>query len=54
MFGVKIADPFLSVGSFKVFGVCPLLSLATSYNIKDEEEEGKKDSEDFLSLFVYM
>ena len=55
MFGVKIDDPFLSggVGSFKVFGVCPL-SLATSYYIKDEEEEGKKDSEDFLSLFVYM
>ena len=54
LFGVKIDDPFLSggVGSFKVFGVCPL-SLATSYNIKDEEEEeGKKDSEDFLSLFV--
>ena len=53
LFGVKIDDPFLSggVGSFKVFGVCPL-SLATSYNIKDEEEEeGKKDSEDFLSLF---
>ena len=53
LFGVKIDDPFLSggVGSFKVFGVCPL-SLATSYNIKDEEEEeeGKKDSEDFLSL----